>query len=169
MPFHFKPCSRPPLKWLYGRFRGYRPHRGRPAAVLLPPWIPHTVRLCDLDRDPKCLDGRKRRRRWLTASGARASSKSTEDRCTWSSRSQCAPRYVRNVSNVVAAYFKGYPWTSQSIAKARHALLLRWPPCGPYVLLPHWLWISQAVRLWYMVGGWTDLIRDCGKISDWVS
>jgi hypothetical protein len=38
-------CRQPPLKWSYGLSRGGRLQGRRRAAVLLPPWIPHAVRL----------------------------------------------------------------------------------------------------------------------------
>jgi hypothetical protein len=35
-----------PLHLTGGHFRGSRPQSGGPAAIFLPPWIPHAVRLC---------------------------------------------------------------------------------------------------------------------------
>jgi hypothetical protein len=46
MPDPSMPCGQPPLKWPYGRFRGGHLQGWRPAAVLVPPWIPHAVRMC---------------------------------------------------------------------------------------------------------------------------
>jgi hypothetical protein len=43
MPYHSMPCRQPPLKRPYGRFRGGCLQGGWPAAVSLPPWIPHAI------------------------------------------------------------------------------------------------------------------------------
>jgi hypothetical protein len=45
IPYPSMPCGRPPLKRPHGRFRSSRPKGEQPAAVLLPLWIPHDVRL----------------------------------------------------------------------------------------------------------------------------
>jgi hypothetical protein len=45
MPYLSTPCKQPLLKRPHGRFRGDRPQGERPVAILLPPWIPHVVRL----------------------------------------------------------------------------------------------------------------------------
>jgi hypothetical protein len=46
MPYPCTPYGQPPLKRPYSCFSGGHPQGGRPAAVLLPPWISHAVRLC---------------------------------------------------------------------------------------------------------------------------
>jgi hypothetical protein len=46
MPYHSTPCRRPPLKRHQSRFRGGFLQGRWPAAVLLPPWIPHAIRAC---------------------------------------------------------------------------------------------------------------------------
>jgi hypothetical protein len=45
MPYPYTPCRRPPLKRLHDRFKSGHPQGERPAAILLPLWIPHDVHL----------------------------------------------------------------------------------------------------------------------------
>jgi hypothetical protein len=45
MPYPSTPCGQPPLKRPHGRLRGGCLQGKWPVAVLLPPWIPHDVRL----------------------------------------------------------------------------------------------------------------------------
>jgi hypothetical protein len=45
------PCERLPLKWPYSCFRGGQMQGGRPAAALLPSWIPHAIWACIQDFD----------------------------------------------------------------------------------------------------------------------
>jgi hypothetical protein len=44
MPCHAMPCKQPPLKQPYCCFRGWCLQGRQTTAVLLPPWIPHSIR-----------------------------------------------------------------------------------------------------------------------------
>jgi hypothetical protein len=43
MPYYSTPYKRPPPIQPYGHLRGVRPKGAQPAAILLPPYIPHAA------------------------------------------------------------------------------------------------------------------------------